>query len=109
MVGEEMMGARQMSRQRNEDQHGIDWDRDPEVMFGVTAGKVAIFENVDGCVAIVQGTNYVVVGSRDLGELIGRLCELGYRLGYKYHTPPPRDPPRLLPFPSGPGGGNGAT
>jgi hypothetical protein len=98
-----------MSRQRNPDQNGIDWNRDPEVMRGVAAGKVAIFENLDGCVCIMQKTNYVVVGSRDLGELIRRLCQLAYGLGYEPPPSPPRALPQLLPFPGGRDGGNGAA
>ena len=98
-----------MNRQRNPDQHGIDWDRDPEVMRGITAGKVAIYEDTNGCARIRQGTNCVVVGSRDLGELISRLCKLAYDLGYEPPPSPPRDPARLLPFPGGRDGGNGAA
>src|SRR5215475_3046169 len=98
-----------MSRQRNPDQLGIDWDRDRCVMRGVSAGRVAIYESTDGCACIKQGTNCVVVGSRDLGELISRLCELAYDLGYESPTSPPRDPPRLLPFPGGRNGGNSAA
>jgi hypothetical protein len=78
-------------------------------MRGVTAGKVAIFENTNGCPCIVQGTNYVVVGSRDLGELIRRLCRLAYDMGYEPLPSPPREEARLLPFPGGKDGGNGAT
>lgn len=86
---------------RNPDQFGIDWDRDRCVMRGVTAGKVAIYEDTNGCAVIRQRANCVVVGSRDLEELIRRLCELAYELGYESPTSPPRHPPRLLPFPGG--------
>jgi hypothetical protein len=93
-----------MTKRRNPDAQGINWDRDDYIIRDITPGRIAIYENVDRQVVIMQGNHHVSVGRRDLGELMHQLYRLACEMGYE-PPPLPKPPARLFALPNGMNGG----